>query len=37
MTLGHAGDAAQQRRVIQATLDLLVQPAPVPVVRIDER
>lgn len=37
MTLGHPGDAAQQRRVIQATLDLLAQPAPVPVVRIDER
>ncbi len=36
MTLGHPGDAAQQRRIIRATLDLLVQPAPVPVVRIDE-
>ena len=36
MTLGHPGDGAQQRRIITATLALLAEPAPLPIVRIDE-
>jgi hypothetical protein len=35
-TLGEPGDSAQQRRVIEATLNLLAQPAPVEVT-VDER
>ena len=35
-TLGHAGDAAQQLRVLTATLDLLALDAPVPLVKLDE-
>jgi hypothetical protein len=37
MTLGHPGDADQQRRIITATLALLADPAPLPLVRIDEQ
>lgn len=36
MTLGHPGDAAQQRRIITATLALLAEAAPLPMVRVDE-
>ncbi len=36
-TLGVPGDAAQQRRVLEATLSLLAQDAPVKLVRLDER
>jgi hypothetical protein len=36
-TLGVPGDAAQQRRVLKATLSLLEQDAPVKMVRLDER
>lgn len=35
-TLGQPGDAAQQRRVLEATLALLGQPAPVAPVQLDE-
>jgi len=35
-TLGEPGDSAQQRRVLQATLDLLAQDGPVGIVRLDE-
>ena len=36
-TLGEPGDAAQQRRILQATLDLLAYDAPIPMVRLSER
>ena len=36
-TLGEPHDAAQQRRVLAATLALLAQDAPVEIIRIDER
>ncbi|MCP4427995.1 MAG: hypothetical protein GY803_26210 [Chloroflexi bacterium] len=36
-TLGMPGDAAQQRRVLEATLALLAQDAPVKMIRLDER
>lgn len=35
-TLGEPGDSAQQRRVLEATLALLAQDAPVNLVRLDE-
>ena len=35
-TLGQAGNAPQQRRVLAATLGLLAQPAPLPFVELDE-
>jgi hypothetical protein len=35
-TLGEPGDAAQQRRVLEATLTLLGQDAPLKIVRLDE-
>ncbi len=35
-TLGRPGDSAQQRRVLEATLDLLRQAAPVVPVQLDE-
>jgi hypothetical protein len=35
-TLGRPGDAAQQRRVLEATLALLAQDAPVEPVNLDE-
>jgi len=35
-TLGRPHDSAQQRRVLQATLALLAQDAPVDIVRLDE-
>jgi len=35
-TLGRPGDAAQQRRVLDATLALLAQPAPLTPVQLDE-
>jgi hypothetical protein len=35
-TLGRPGDRAQQRRVLEATLDLLAQDAPIPPVRLAE-
>ncbi len=35
-TLGQPHDAAQQRRVLQATLDLLAQDAPLSPVRLAE-
>jgi hypothetical protein len=36
-TLGKPGDAAQQRRVLEATLALLAQDAPLDPVYLDER
>ncbi len=36
-TLGRPGDRAQQRRVLAATLALLAQPAPVAMVKLEER
>ena len=36
-TLGMPGDAGQQRRVLEATLALLAQEAPVKLLRLDER
>ncbi len=36
-TLGQPGDAAQQRRVLEATLALLALDAPLDPVRLDER
>lgn len=36
-TLGQPGDAAQQRRVIEATLALLAKDAPLKPVYLDER
>lgn len=36
-TLGQPGDAAQQRRILEATLALLALDAPVPLVRLDEK
>ncbi|MBZ0276852.1 MAG: hypothetical protein K8I60_11945 [Anaerolineae bacterium] len=36
-TLGKPGDAAQQRRVLEATLALLAQPAPLDPVNLDEK
>ena len=36
-TLGHPGDAAQQRRVLHATLALLAYDAPCEPVQLDER
>jgi hypothetical protein len=36
-TLGMPGDSAQQRRVLEATLALLAQAAPVEPVQLDER
>ncbi len=35
-TVGKAGDTAQQRRVLDATLALLTQDAPVDMLRLDE-
>ncbi|MEM6282442.1 MAG: hypothetical protein AAF787_09645 [Chloroflexota bacterium] len=35
-TLGNPGDGAQQRRVLEATLELLKEDAPVEIVRLDE-
>ena len=35
-TLGKPGDSAQQRRVLEATLDLLALDAPVHIVKLDE-
>lgn len=35
-TLGKPHDAAQQRRVLKATLALLAQDAPLDIVRLDE-
>ena len=36
-TLGEPHDAAQQRRVLEATVALLAQDAPVEIIRINER
>ena len=36
-TLGQPGDVAQQRRVLEATLALLAQDAPLDPVRLNER
>lgn len=36
-TLGQPGDAAQQRRVLEATLALLAQDSPLDVVMLDEK
>jgi hypothetical protein len=36
-TLGQPGDAAQQQRVVEATLDLLAQDAPLDPVYLDEQ
>lgn len=36
-TVGNPGNTAQQRRVLEATLALLAQDAPVEMVRLDER
>ncbi|MEM7332382.1 MAG: hypothetical protein AAF490_09835 [Chloroflexota bacterium] len=36
-TLGNPGDAAQQLRVLNATLDLLAKDAPVDIIRLDEK
>jgi len=36
-TLGRPGDAAQQRRVLEATLNLLAHDAPLEPVQLDER
>ena len=35
-TIGRPNDPAQQRRVLEATLGLLAQDAPVEMVRLDE-
>jgi hypothetical protein len=35
-TLGKPHDAAQQRRVLEATLALLAQDAPLEIVKLDE-
>ncbi len=35
-TLGNPGDAAQQMRVLRATLDLLAQTAPIQPITLDE-
>ena len=35
--VGNPGDSDQQRRVLEATLALLAQDAPVEMVRLDER
>ncbi len=35
-TLGKPHDVAQQRRVLEATLALLAQDAPAPLVKLDE-
>jgi hypothetical protein len=35
--MGNVGDKAQQRRVLDATLALLEQEAPLKAVRLDER
>ena len=35
-TLGQPGDKAQQRRVLEATLSLLAEDAPVEMVKLDE-
>ena len=35
-TLGAPHDGAQQRRVLEATLALLAQPAPIPLVKLTE-
>lgn len=37
VTLGQPHDAAQQRRVLEATLALLGQPAPLDPINLDER
>ncbi|MEO0564128.1 MAG: hypothetical protein AAF125_18630 [Chloroflexota bacterium] len=36
-TLGEPGDTAQQRRVLEATIALLAQDAPVTPIRLDEQ
>ncbi len=36
-TLGNPGDSEQQLRVLNATLSLLAQDAPVDIVRLDEK
>ena len=36
-TLGRPGDAAQQRRILEATLALLARDAPLEPVRLDEQ
>lgn len=36
-TLGRPGDTAQQRRVLEGTLALLAQEAPIEPVQLDER
>jgi len=36
-TLGRPGDTAQQRRVLEATLNLLARDAPLEPVQLDER
>lgn len=35
-TLGKPGDAAQQRRILDATLALLAKDAPVDILQLDE-
>jgi hypothetical protein len=35
-TLGTSGDSAQQLRILRATLGLLAQPAPLPLVKLEE-
>jgi hypothetical protein len=35
-SLGKPHDAAQQRRILEATLALLAHPAPLDIVRLDE-
>lgn len=37
ITLGRPGDTAQQRRVLEATLALLAQDAPLEPLQLDER
>ena len=36
-TLGEPGDAAQQRRVLDATVALLAHDAPIEPIRLDEK
>lgn len=36
-TLGNPGDQAQQRRILEATLSLLEEDAPLPMVFLDEK
>ncbi len=36
-TLGEPNDAAQQQRVLRATLELLAQDAPIEIVKLDEK